>query len=58
MKGYYITQERIAALMAGWKSENKAALRAKMEKLGINKGGFLSTHEENLQLYKYLIKAD
>ena len=51
---YYTTQERIKAVMQGWTKENKAALYAKMQKLGIKKGGFLSHKAENIELFKYL----
>lgn len=53
---HYTTQERITLLMSGWSADNKARLRAKMEKLGIQQGGILNTLGENLELYKYLAK--
>lgn len=53
---HYTTQTRIALLMVGWSFENKARLRAKMEKLGIQQGGILNTLGENLELYKYLTR--
>jgi hypothetical protein len=52
----YNNQERIEALMQGWTSENKASLYAKMKKLGISKGGFLSSDKENIELFNYLMK--
>ncbi len=50
--------KRIELLMACWLPENKARLRAKMEKLGIQQGGILNTLGENLALYKYLTEGN
>jgi len=52
----YTTPERIALLMSGWTIENKRGLYAKMQKLGIMQGGFLTQASENIELFNYLMK--
>lgn len=46
----------ITLLMSGWTIENKKRLYAKMQKLGISKGGILSSDRENIELFNYLMK--
>lgn len=51
---YYVTHERIHALMKGWTKENLIALHNKMKTKGMMTGGILSTRDENRALFEYL----
>lgn len=51
----YTDKDRIVVLMKNWTTENKQKLYDKMQKKGIDGGGILSTTEENLALFNYLM---
>ncbi len=51
---YYVTHERIHALLKDWTSENLRALHNKMKTKGMMTGGILRTRRENRALFEYL----